>query len=450
MSRYWTLFEYADQTPSLFHFFLGLMDIRAEISSLQTSMAFGLAASEDEDKMHVWKLLIRLTTNYTINLARNPVVETSDQKDVVDISLHIELQSLWSMFIRNRRMILSIWISIFRLYSTSRSDAIAQSKSFLHGYRIIFNCFRTDTDHLFECNRYCPAIELTQPLQTSKPIKHCLLILTYRYTLTLLTALMETSTGEKERYARLTMDILSEQTEQVQYLWMKHCCTVSVEGNSHKDDYKKHLQFMSASSPTFATRLLLMALRIFDRLAISNKQSRLSSSSITTSTISTANANIETASSKAERRTKTLQCLVSAVLPNETNPPESIEELIVTIFLRENSPSLRSQPLTAVLVDVLIGAIAKWTTPLYATMQISVAVARLWGQKMFILSSGQGNKRIAQVYLTRVILRCLKREEVDAAAVLGTPLLADGVSTPLALLLSMGMYVCMHTCMFVF
>ena len=294
------------------------------------------------------------------------------------------------------------------------------------------------------------AIGIVLPLNShsrSKPIKHCLLILTYRYTLTLLTALMETSTGEKERYARLTMDILSEQTEQVQYLWMKHCCTVSVEGNSHKDDYKKHLQFMSASSPTFATRMLLMALRIFDRLAISNKQSRLSSSSsITTSTISTANANIETASSKAERRTKTLQCLVSAVLPNETNPPESIEELIVTIFLRENSPSLRSQPLTAVLVDVLIGAIAKWTTPLYATMQISVAVARLWGQKMFILSSGQGNKRIAQVYLTRVILRCLKREEVDAAAVLGTPLLAYGVSTPLALLLSMGMYAYMHVC----
>ena len=248
------------------------------------------------------------------------------------------------------------------------------------------------------------------------------------------------------------MDILSEQSDHVHYMWMRCCCTISDDSSN---DHDKHINFLRGSSPAFATHLLLIALRIFDKTA-SNKHSKSTIKTATTTTTTTTIANnnnsnsnntttiADTAPTTMDRWRSILQSLISSSPSHGASDPRDIEELIVAVFLRESSPALRSQPLTAVLVDVLIAAIATSVAPVIATMQVVVAVARLWGHKMFVLASGQGSKRIAQVYLTRVILRCLKREEVDAAAVMGTPLAIYGVRTPLALLLSMGMCVCLY------
>eukprot|EP01036_Dinobryon_divergens_P028867 gene28867-37878_t len=386
------------------------MDLRAEIASLQTDM---LCTSRNEDKLHFWNLLIRITIKYT-NKVSSKFSETTCEKEEND-SLHSDLQNLWFLFIGNSRLLSSIWVSIFRLHLTNRLDAIAQSKSFFNGYRIVFNCFMADTDDAFECNRY---------------------------TRTLLTALVATSIAEYKHFVQSAMDILSEQSDQVHYMWMRYCCTISDDNNNNEND--KRITFLRASSPTFATHLLLIAVKIFDKTA-TTKHSR--------AVVKTATKNDNDSNSSGTNNTATttttmdwwrsiLQCLASTALPYGINDPGDIEELIVAMFLRESSPSLRSQPLTAVLVDALIAAIATSATPLIATMQVVVPVARLWGHKMFVLASGQGSR---QVYLTRVILLCLKREEVDAAAVMETPLAVYGVRTPLALLLSMGVSIYMDS-----
>lgn len=128
------------------------MDLRAEIASLQTELCSDEATCRDEDKLYVWNLLIRITVKYT-NTFATKFSDTTCPKYEDDNSLHSDLQYLWFLFICNSRLLSSIWISILRLHLTNRLDAVAQSKSFLCGYRVVFNCFMADTDDAFECNR---------------------------------------------------------------------------------------------------------------------------------------------------------------------------------------------------------------------------------------------------------------------------------------------------------
>ena len=194
-------------------------------------------------------------------------------------------------------------------------------------------------------------------------------------------------------------EILFEQSNQIHYLWLWR----GAQGVSNID------QVLSAISSQFALHLISISFKLFDR--------------ITNSTNSNLNLS----------RMKEILLTLSSSAIDSNSSPQAKEEFIAHIFLRH---SLRDPQLTIIAIEAVKEALTKPGNQSSPTLHILIISARLWSEKMFVLSPQ--NKK-AQLFLTRVILHCLECEEITKEVISSTSQSTYyGGNGSVALLLSMG------------